>query len=122
MSGGVAEWSIATVLKTVMANRHRGFESLPLRQKKVVNEYLPLILTVAGVAIVFAFLWRKGHFLRLTTYIQETREELRKCTWPSWDELRGSTVVVMISIALLGSFTVGVDVVILFFVRAMNRI
>ena len=45
-----------------------------------MNEYLPLILTVAGVAIVFAFLWRKGHFLRLTTYIQETREELRK--WP----------------------------------------
>jgi len=87
-----------------------------------VNEYLPLILTVAGVAIVFAFLWRKGHFLRLTTYIQETREELRKCTWPSWDEWRGSTVVVMISIALLGSFTVGVDVVILFFVRAMTRI
>ncbi len=80
------------------------------------------MLTVAGVAVVFAFLWRKGHFLRFTTYVRETREELRKCTWPSWDELKGSTVVVMISIALLGSFTVGIDVVILFFVRAMTRI
>src|SRR6266700_3794147 len=76
------------------------------------------MLTVAGVAIVFAFLWRKGHFLRLTTYIRETREELRKCTWPSWAELKGSTVVVMISIALLGAFTVGIDMVIAFLVRA----
>ena len=67
------------------------------------------MLTVAGVAIVFAFLWRKGHFLRLTTYIQETREELRKCTWPTWDELKGSTVVVFVSIVLLGGFTVAVD-------------
>ena len=67
------------------------------------------MLTVAGVAIVFAFLWRKGHFLRLTTYIRETREELRKCTWPTWDELKGSTIIVAISIFLLGGFTVAVD-------------
>ena len=80
------------------------------------------MLTVAGVAVVFAFLWRKGHFLRFTTYVQETREELRKCTWPSWEELKGSTVVVMISIALLGGFTFGVDVVIAFLVRAMTQI
>jgi hypothetical protein len=31
-AGGVAEWSIATVLKTVKAKHLRGFESLPLRQ------------------------------------------------------------------------------------------
>ena len=43
--------------------------------------------------------------------MQETREELRKCTWPTWDELKGSTVVVMISILLLGVFTVVVDLV-----------
>ena len=29
--GGVAEWSIAAVLKTAVGNTHRGFESLPLR-------------------------------------------------------------------------------------------
>ena len=80
------------------------------------------MLTVAGVAIVFAFLWRKGHFLRLTTYVQETREELRKCTWPSWHELRGSTVVVMVSIFILGAFTVGVDLILALFVRWMTQI
>jgi preprotein translocase subunit SecE len=80
------------------------------------------MITVVVVAAVFAFLWRKGYLLRLSTYVLETREELRKCTWPTWDELKGSTVVVMISILLLGSFTVGVDYVLVLFVTWMTKI
>jgi preprotein translocase subunit SecE len=60
---------------------------------------------------VFAFLWWKGHLKRLSGYIAETREELKKCTWPTWVELKGSTVVVVISIAILGGFTFLVDFV-----------
>ena len=71
---------------------------------------------------IFALLWWSGNLARLTTYVQETKEELKKCTWPSWDELKGSTVVVMISVAILGLFTVGVDVVLAFFVRWMTQI
>jgi len=74
------------------------------------------------VGVAFGYLWRKGHLFRLRDYILETREELRKCTWPSWDELKGSTVVVMISIALLGIFTVGIDVVLSLFVQWINQI
>ena len=85
------------------------------------NDYLTLGITVAAVAIVFIFLWRKGLLLRLSNYVQETKEELKKCSWPSWDELKGSTVVVMISILLLGAFTVGIDFVIAMFVRLINR-
>ena len=62
---------------------------------------------VAGV--LFAILWRKGYLAQLTTYVQQTREELRKCTWPTWDELKGSTVVITISIVLLGGYIVLVD-------------
>ena len=64
---------------------------------------------MAVVGILFGVLWRKGYLVRLTTYVQQTREELRKCTWPTWEELKGSTVVVAVSLALLGGFTVGVD-------------
>jgi len=77
-----------------------------------VNWYLKLGIWVGVIGAVFAFLWRKGYLLRITTYIAETREELRKCTWPSLEELKGSTVVVMITLALLGAFTVGVDFVV----------
>ena len=72
---------------------------------------------VAIVGVLFGFLWRKGYLERLTAYIQQTREELRKCTWPTWNELKGSTVVVAVSILLLGTFTVLVDFVFHLLVR-----
>ena len=68
-----------------------------------------ILIWVAVVGAVFAFLWWQGQLKRLATYVQQTREELRKCTWPTWEELKGSTVIVMISIVILGLFTVVVD-------------
>ena len=68
-----------------------------------------ILIWVAVIGALFAWLWRAGHLARLRDYISQTREELRKCTWPSWDELKGSTVVVAISVFLLGGFTVAVD-------------
>ena len=79
--------------------------------------YIKLGVWVAVIGVVFAFLWRKGYLVRVSTYFAETREELRKCTWPSFDELKGSTVVVMITLALLGAFTVGVDFVVSYLIR-----
>ena len=72
------------------------------------------------IAGVFAVLWKNGQLLRFSNYVQETREELKKCTWPTVDELKGSTVVVMLSIILLGGFTTLVDVVIAFLVKLIN--
>ena len=81
------------------------------------SEYIKLIVWVVVVAAAFFYLWHKGHLVALSQYVAETREELRKCTWPSIDELKGSTVVVMISILLLGGFTVGIDFVLTWVVR-----
>ena len=83
-----------------------------------MNEYVKYGLLGALVAIVIV-MWRRGQLKRLGDYVVETREELRKCSWPSVDELKGSTVVVMISIALLGAFTVAVDFVLTLLVRFM---
>jgi preprotein translocase subunit SecE len=87
-----------------------------------VKEYLPIVIAAAVIGGIFAVLWWSGKLARLANYIQETREELKKCTWPTWDELKGSTVVVMISILILGVFTFGVDVVLALFVRWMTQI
>jgi preprotein translocase subunit SecE len=75
----------------------------------VNKELIKILIWVAVILAVFIFAWRKGLLAKLTTYIQQTKEELRKCTWPTWDELKGSTVLVAISILLLGIFTVIVD-------------
>jgi len=86
-----------------------------------VKEYLPIIIGAAVVAVAFALLWWSGNLRRLATYVLETREELRKCTWPSRDELKGSTVVVMISIAILGAYIVAVDFIIALVVRWVTK-
>ena len=68
-----------------------------------------IVIWVAVIGAIFGFLWWQGHLKRFGAYWQETMEELKKCTWPTWAELKGSTVVVMISIAVLGIFTVVAD-------------
>ena len=87
-----------------------------------MKDYTTVGITLGVLAAVFAVLWYSGNLARLRTYVLETREELRKCTWPTLDELKGSTVVVIISIALLGAFTVAVDYVLLLFVTWMTKI
>lgn len=42
----------------------------------------------------------------------EVRTELKKCTWPSRSELVDSTVIVIISVAIIGTF-VGVSDIVL---------
>ena len=77
---------------------------------------------VVLIGAIFFYMWRKGQLMRLATYVQETKEELRKCTWPTWGELKGSTVVVMISLLLLAGFTVGLDFVFALMVRWMTQV
>jgi preprotein translocase subunit SecE len=76
-----------------------------------VNDYVILAIWVAVIGGLFAYTWRKGHLARLSNYVVETREELKKCTWPSMTELKGSTVVVFVATALMATFTVSVDLV-----------
>jgi preprotein translocase subunit SecE len=88
----------------------------------VNNEYIKLGIWVVVIGAAFLYLWRKGYLLRLSNYIQETREELRKCTWPTWDELKGATFVVMISTLMMGLFTVGIDYLLVIVVTWVTKI
>jgi len=82
-----------------------------------MKDYLwPVVLIVIAMG-VFTYFWRQGSFLRLSAYWNETMEELKKCTWPTWEELQGSTVVVIVSVGLLGLFTVGVDLLVASIIR-----
>ena len=78
-----------------------------------------IIVWVIIIGAAFGFAWQRGYLTKVAAYVAETREELKKCTWPTMDELKGSTIVVMVTIVLLGGFTVGVDFVISQFVRVL---
>ena len=76
-----------------------------------MNNWTTIAIWAAVVAVVFGYLWWQGQIQRLAVYVQETREELKKCAWPSWIELRGSTVLIIVTVGLLGLFIVIVDFV-----------
>jgi preprotein translocase subunit SecE len=44
-------------------------------------------------------------FRSVRIFVRETWDELLKCAWPTWTELRDSTVVVVVAAAILGLFT-----------------
>jgi len=84
-----------------------------------MNVYARMLIWVLIIGGLFAYLWWTGQLVRLRTYVEETIEELKKCSRPTWAELKGSTVVVLISISLLGLFTMLCDAV---FVLTVNWI
>ena len=84
-----------------------------------MNDYVILAIWVVVVGGLFVFMWRKGHLARLSNYVLETREELKKCTWPSMAELKGSTVVVFVATTMMALFTVGVDLLLSAVIRRL---
>jgi len=76
-----------------------------------VNNWTYIAIWAAVIGGVFGLLWWQGQIQRLAVYVAETREELKKCAWPSWEELKGSTALIIIMVALLGGFVVAVDAV-----------
>jgi preprotein translocase subunit SecE len=86
-----------------------------------VKDFLPLLIGAVLVGGLFAYLWTQGHIARLSAYVADTRDELRKCSWPSREELVQSTVLIFVVIALLGVFTVAVDFLTLGFVKTLLK-
>ena len=74
-----------------------------------MNSWTSILIWTAIILAVFGFLWKRGQIAALSTYVQETREELKKCSWPTWIELRGSTILIIVSVLLLGVFVVITD-------------
>ena len=71
---------------------------------------------------IFSFVWKQGRLARLTTYVAATQQELKKCNWPSRDELIQSTVLIFFVIGLLGFFTMASDFVVVSFVKALIKV
>jgi preprotein translocase SecE subunit len=81
------------------------------RNIKFVNSWIHIGIWTAVIAVAFGLLWWQGQIQRFSVYVQETREELRKCSWPAWPELWSSTWLIAITVAILGIFVVVIDAV-----------
>jgi preprotein translocase subunit SecE len=76
-----------------------------------VNNWIHIAVWTVLILGLFGYLWWQGQIQRLSVYVAETREELKKCAWPTWEELKGHTALIIIMVALLGGFIVLVDTV-----------
>jgi len=45
------------------------------------------------------------------TFLGEVRGELDKVTWPTRDEVRGTTIIVLITVFFFGFYLYGLDIV-----------
>jgi len=68
---------------------------------------LSLIITAVAVLAAGAALvvWREpvlAFSQRSAAFMQDVRGELRKVSWPSWDDLRRSTGVITIIVIIIG--------------------
>jgi preprotein translocase subunit SecE len=84
-----------------------------------VKDY-SILIWIGALAVLFAILWWNGLLTRLANYVRETRAELERCSWPTWAELKGSTVVIFVSIFLLGVFTVVTDWIFSYVIRILT--
>ena len=47
---------------------------------------------------------------KVQQYVSESVQELKQVTWPTWEELKGSTLVVMLFSVIMGLYIAGLDV------------
>jgi preprotein translocase subunit SecE len=76
-----------------------------------VGSPLPVSWIIGGVVLLVAlYIAKKAGWLdRIRVFFLQTREELLKCSWPTREELRGSTWMVLVAVGMLGLFTFMAD-------------
>ena len=47
--------------------------------------------------------------MRLTSYLKETSQEMKRVSWPGLSELRESTIVVLVTVTVITIFMFAVD-------------
>ena len=55
--------------------------------------------------------------MKIRSFIEDTMEEVKKCSWPTKDQLFESTLLVLIVLVVLTVFVAAVDQILFFFVR-----
>ena len=82
------------------------------------------IIAIVVLAIVFGVLWSKGVLAKFAQFSGETKQELLKCrgSWPGWDELKGSTIVVLVATLCIAVFTLSSDSVVKLVLEGLSNL
>ncbi len=94
------------VFNKMVASIWEGFERLP--DVAIVGNTITLtdVIAVALAAGLTLYLYKREDY---RTYVSEVMLELKKVTWPSWDETKRGTLVVILFTVVLSAFLSGTD-------------
>jgi len=56
-----------------------------------------------------------------SAFLKDVRVEMTKVTWPTWEELKGQTVVVIVAVLLISAFIGAVDLVLSNLIKVLVR-
>mgnify|MGYP001544377057 CR=1 FL=1 len=93
-------------LNKAVAAIWEGFEKLPdigIVGNTITLSNLIAVLLAAGLTL---YMYKKEGY---RTYVSEVMLELKKVTWPGWDETKRSTLVVILFTVVLSAFLWGSD-------------
>lgn len=104
-------YALAFILSVITFNKMvaaiwEGFERLP--DVAIVGNTITLtdVIAVLLAALLIAYLYKREDY---RTYVSEVMLELKKVTWPSWDETKRGTLVVILFTIVLSAFLWGSD-------------
>ena len=55
--------------------------------------------------------WLPEKLRQVRNFFAEVKSELKKVTWPSWTEVRATTIVVIVTTVFFGFYLFGIDLV-----------
>ncbi len=71
-----------------------------------------LVISVGIFGYALYMIWEfVSNHEKTIDFLVETEKEMKKVDWPSWQELRGSSIVVVLAVVFLGAYLFTVDVV-----------
>ena len=59
--------------------------------------WVTVLVVVAAIAGLVFWLMRGGHWAKFVTFLGEVRNEMRKVSFPTRDEVVGTTIVVIVT-------------------------
>jgi preprotein translocase subunit SecE len=78
----------------------------PQGDEVTVSPGLIVVAAIAALAAGAALIWRQpllAFAVKSSAYIREVRVEVRKVSWPTWDDLRKSTLVIIVIVVIVGA-------------------
>ncbi len=67
---------------------------------------LMITVAVAAALTAAALVWRQpllAFAFKSNAYIREVRVEVRKVSWPTWEDLQRSTLVIIVIVVIVGA-------------------